>query len=129
MIQLRKKNRNSSQTRVCDFCDKSFKFDEFFCPKEDSDRDICFDCVRFANAELPNYKSFYDRTIAMFSAIAKRLLDEDTQKLMKAGFLNSDLSLTPKGEEHVLALLLDQNKVALVKEAEAIIEENESEKV
>lgn len=129
MIQIRKDIARSSATRVCDFCEKSLAFNLLFCPNEESSRDICFDCVRTAHAELSNSKSIYERTISMFSAIAKRLLDRDTQKLMKAGFLNSDLSLTSKGEEYVLALLLEENKAALVREAEAIIEENESEKV
>lgn len=125
MIQLRKAE---SGTRCCDFCEKIFEASKVFCPNQSSSRDICFHCVTIAAKDTPKNKSLIDRTISMFSAIAKRLLDQDTQKLVKAGFLNSDLSLTPKGEEHVLSLMLVQNKANLVAEAEEVIKELESEK-
>jgi len=64
----------------------------------------------------------------MFSSLMKRLLDKDTQVLIKAGFLNNDLSLTNKGEEEVMALMLMQNKTDLVKVAEEKLAEEAEKK-
>lgn len=65
----------------------------------------------------------------MLNALVKRLLDKDTQQLMKAGFMNADLSLTPAGEAEVLAIVLQANKADLVAAAvEKIQEEKDAKK-
>lgn len=58
-------------------------------------------------------------------AMLKRLLDADSQKLYKAGFINGDLELTDEGTSALMSVLFDANKAALVKEAEEVIAEEE----
>jgi len=58
----------------------------------------------------------------------KRLLDEDTQTLVKAGYINGDLELTEAGKKALWAIIFTANKAALVTEAtEAIADAKESE--
>jgi len=64
----------------------------------------------------------------MLGALMKRLLDKDTQTLVKAGFLDKDLSLTSEGEAEVLAIILEANKKALVEAAQAKIDEEKEAK-
>ncbi len=60
------------------------------------------------------------------STMMKRLLDADTQTLVKAGFINGDLDLTDEGKEALYAILFDANKTALVAAAkEALTESKE----
>lgn len=54
----------------------------------------------------------------------KKLLDADTQKLVKAGFINGDLELTSDGMKALTAVLFDANKAALVAEADIVIAED-----
>ena len=61
------------------------------------------------------------------SAIAKRLLDKDTRTLVKAGFLDSELDLTEKGQEALDAINFEEQKAKLVKMAEEELAEEESE--
>ena len=60
------------------------------------------------------------------SNIAKRLLDSDTKTLIKAGFLDKSLDLTSKGYDAIWVILFETHKEALVKEAKAVIKEEES---
>lgn len=53
----------------------------------------------------------------------KRLLDADTQKLVKAGFINGDLDLTEAGKKVLWTIIFSANKAEFVKEAEAAIED------
>lgn len=93
----------------------------------DKDRDICLPCVEHA-LNLSQSNSILNRLTTMFSAIAKRLLDQDTKKLLQAGMLNTDLTLTTKGEEHLMSIMLEKNKTDFVKTAEEIIAEQQQEK-
>lgn len=52
------------------------------------------------------------------SNMMKRLLDKDSQALVKAGFINGDLELTGEGQEVLHSLLFQQNKEALVELAQ-----------
>lgn len=62
------------------------------------------------------------------NSMMKRLLDKDTQALVKAGLVNGDLEMTDEGQRALTAILFTQNKDALVAEAKEIIEEAEKKK-
>lgn len=104
----------------CDYCGKHKG--KFARDKQDSNRDICLDCIVEAY-NLFGPKDLLERTMTMFSNIAKRLLDSKTKTLIKAGYLSTDLKLTSVGEEALLAGLLAENMEELVKSAEEKIEE------
>lgn len=53
------------------------------------------------------------------SSLMKRLLDADTQVLVKAGFLDNSLELTSEGIAALRAIMFETNKAALVAEAQA----------
>lgn len=53
----------------------------------------------------------------------QRLLDKDTQKMVKAGFINGDLELTDLGKKVLWAIIFSANKAEFVKEADLAIEE------
>ena len=61
--------------------------------------------------------------------LAKFFLNADTKKLIKAGLMNSDLSLTSEGEKALLAILCREKKQELVKMAKEILEEKKNEEV
>lgn len=58
------------------------------------------------------------------NAMMKKLLDADTQTLIKAGYINGDLKLTDKGKEAMDTLNFLTNKVELVKLAQQELDEN-----
>lgn len=64
----------------------------------------------------------------MLTAIAKRLFDADTKKLIKAGYLDTCLNLTEKGKNMMWAILLEKTKEDLLKAAEEEINESSKEK-
>lgn len=70
-------------------------------------------------ASEDNKKPFMSKV----SIMMKKLLDGDTQKLVKAGFINGDLMLTCEGTEALNAVLFSEHKEALVKLAEEKIAE------
>jgi hypothetical protein len=72
----------------------------------------------------PNNKTMAQKIGSMM----KKLLDSDTQKLVKASLINGDLELTSQGQQALMAILFEANKAALVKEAEEIISEEEKSK-
>ncbi len=53
----------------------------------------------------------------------KKLVDADTQTLLKAEYLNGDLELTDAGERALLAILFSANKAELVALAQAELDE------
>jgi len=57
------------------------------------------------------------------NTMMKKLLDKNTQKLVKAGYINGDLELTREGNEALTAILFEQNKEELVKLAEEKLKE------
>lgn len=61
------------------------------------------------------------------NTMMKKLLDTDTQTLVKAGFINGDLELTSEGRNELWTLIFDQHKAALVEAAKAKIAEEEKE--
>lgn len=64
-----------------------------------------------------------EKNMSTLGSMMKRLLDKDTQALVKAGYINGDLELTEKGKGALWAILFSANKEALVAEAKEIIEE------
>lgn len=57
----------------------------------------------------------------------KKLLDADTQSLVKAGYINGDLELTCEGKEALFTLMFDGLKADLVKLAVEKIAEEEKD--
>lgn len=55
----------------------------------------------------------------------KRLLDADTQTLVKAGYINGDLELTDLGRGALIVILFDVHKSDLVAEAAESLKEEE----
>jgi len=58
----------------------------------------------------------------------KRLLDADTQTLLKAGYLDSELDLTDAGQEVLDGIMFEANKAALVAAAQARLDEESKKK-
>ncbi len=62
------------------------------------------------------------------SIMMKKLLDSDTQVLVKAGFINGNLMPTQEGLNELDAILFIANKAELVKRANEVIAEAEAKK-
>lgn len=62
------------------------------------------------------------------STMMKKLLDADTQTLVKAGYLNGDLDLTDKGKTALNTIVFMANKADLVVSAQEAIDEEETAK-
>ncbi len=73
-------------------------------------------------------QSLINKIKTMTSTFIKKVLDKDLQTLIKVGYLNSDLSISPKGEQKLRDILFLENKDKLVKEAEEEIKEAKEEK-
>ena len=52
----------------------------------------------------------------------KRVLDADTQTLVKAGFINGDLELTDKGSDALTDIVFAANKALMVTAAQAVLD-------
>lgn len=82
--------------------------------------DDCFRCFDEDDLEYtPRSK------MEKLSQFARKVFDSDTKVLIRAGFLNDDLSLTEEGEDFVLSHYLASNKKVLATEAEKLLEEEE----
>lgn len=66
--------------------------------------------------------------MAKLNSMLKRLLDDDSKKLYKAGFIDGELKLTDEGQEMLMAIAFDTHKADLVKAAEEVIAEAKDEK-
>ena len=63
--------------------------------------------------------------VGKLSSIARRIFSNDIKTLHSAGFVEDDLSITAKGRNRLLAILLEEHMDALVVEAkEEIAEKN-----
>lgn len=56
---------------------------------------------------------------------AKELLDKDTLALMRAGFLERDLTLTGRGKDELIQMLWLEKKAELAKRATEVLKEEE----
>ena len=73
---------------------------------------------------LEHIRVITQKTImAKLSNIAKGALDADYRKMIKAGILDSDLTLTGEGRDIILGHYLSTNKIAFGKIAKGILEE------
>lgn len=78
----------------------------------------------------PDGTPFEGKRISMLTKLnnmMKRLLDKDTQALVKAGYINGDLELTETGKVAIWGILFDTHKSLLVESANADIAEAEEE--
>lgn len=77
-----------------------------------------------------NYPKFKPKKTIMqkLSSMARSILDPDTQTLVKAGYLNEDLSLSDTGRYRLMAMSFAANKAALVVEAQKDLDEAKSVK-
>lgn len=73
-------------------------------------------------------KEMEEYSMTTISNFAKRLLDKNTQALIKAGYMNECLELTSKGREALELIAFVAYKDALVAAAEADIKEAEAKK-
>lgn len=62
-------------------------------------------------------------TIMKITNLVKKLLDKDTQTLVKAGLINGDLQLTDEGTTELLSILFIEKKDELVKIAQEKLDE------
>jgi hypothetical protein len=61
------------------------------------------------------------------TTLAKRLFNSNIKTLIKAGFLNKDLSVTERGQAGINAVILESHMEEVVKLAEERIEEDKEE--
>lgn len=82
-------------------------------------------CFRMEDLEKVDiYKDFCkggEKNMSTLSAIAKSMVDKDTQVLVEAGFLDSQLNLTSMGAETLQSILLANYKEEFVKMARKIV--------
>lgn len=126
------------RNRTCDYCDRDSKPAWYFTTTNDDERDICINCVEVALKHPPmsgivttfatNLTPNILNQTNMLNAFIKRLVDKETQILIKAGYLNNDLSVTNAGNAELLALFLEANKKAFVESAKAKLEEDKESK-
>ena len=63
-------------------------------------------------------------TMKKLNQMMKKLLDSNTKKFIKAGFINGDLELTDEGQEALNAILLEKYSQELLVLAEEQIKED-----
>lgn len=83
-----------------------------------------YNCNRGGESlELLNKKT----TMQKVGIFMKKLVDKDTQTLVKAGLLSEGLEITPEGQQALNALNFEANKAGMVKLAEEkLAEEKEN---
>lgn len=75
------------------------------------------------------YKKVNEKSIMQkVSTMMRKLLDADTQVLVKAGYINGDLELTDEGVSALNTVLFTANKAALVALAQEKIDEEKANK-
>ncbi|HCR36117.1 TPA: hypothetical protein DIU22_03700 [Candidatus Woesebacteria bacterium] len=65
-----------------------------------------------------------NKTTMKITNLVKKILDADTRKLIKAGFINGDLALTDEGISELMGILFLANKEELLKVADEKIKDN-----
>lgn len=73
------------------------------------------------------YKLSNKNIMSTLKGLAKRLVDADTNKLVKANLLDSCLNLTNSGIDELLAILFEANKTKMVDRAKEILKKDEEE--
>ncbi len=82
----------------------------------------------YINKWRNTYKIINTSMIKTLSNMMKKLLDSDTQTLVKADYINGDLELTSEGSNALLTVLFVANKAALLTMAQTAIDEAEKNK-
>lgn len=80
------------------------------------------DCISRAREHNENKKLITNKTMK-FTNLVKKLLDEKTRTLIKAGFVSDNLELTEEGVSELLSIFFLEKKEELVKIAERKINE------
>ncbi len=82
-----------------------------------------FEDLRFEVRDIRNILNKKDKPMASkLGSMMKKLLDADTQTLVKAGYINGDLELTEAGKTALWSIMFTSNKDALVAEAKEVLE-------
>ncbi len=81
-------------------------------------------CGFWADAKLTKKEKGFMKKL---NTMMRKLLDVDTQTLVKAGYLNGDLELTEEGKEALFGILFVANKAELVASAQAVLDEEAKE--
>lgn len=85
---------------------------------------VVYDDGSTGSGQFCDYKKINKKTtMEKLGVMMKKLLDADTQTLVKAGYINGDLDLTNEGKEMLWTMVFDANKTALVAAAQAKIDE------
>ncbi len=90
---------------------------------EDGAIDTC-SCPFYQDAKLTSKPKGFMKKL---NTMMKKLLDPDTQTLVKSGYINGDLELTKEGEQALMTILFVANKAALVESAQAVLDEEKKE--
>lgn len=81
-------------------------------------------CVQLTGADASEKTNkLTKKTMLRIPVGLRRLLDKELSVMYKAGFLNEDLTLSPRGMKELVVILLTANKTALAAEATRVIEE------
>lgn len=100
-------------------CWESFMFDDL----ELIEHCVPVDYMTLTGIYTTNYEPIKKPLMKTVSNMMKKLLDKNTQTLVKAGYINGDLELTSEGTRALMELLFTQNTDALVASAQAKIDE------
>jgi len=91
--------------------------------------------VHWDNEKLnSSYKEFREQDLIInnkkifmkITNLVKQILDQDTRKLVKAGYIDGELSLTEDGVSELIGMIFAEKKPELVKLAEEKINEENS---
>lgn len=84
-------------------------------------------CAGRSDNPAKDYKIIKTSKMKKLGIMMKKLLDTDTQTLVKAGYINGDLELTGEGEDALITLLFDDKKADLVNLAQSKLDDEEKE--
>jgi hypothetical protein len=87
--------------------------------------DECSGCIKKRHLKLKKEKGTFMQKL---NIMMKKLLDNDIQILIKAGYIDGDLKMTQKGQEALNAVIFDTSKADLVKLAQVELDEEKDEK-
>lgn len=89
---------------------------------------VTFDDMGSWACEESSLKKINKSIMLKVSIMMKKLLDENTQTLVKAGYINGDLDFTEEGTQALMSLAFSAAKDELVKMAEEKIAEEKADK-
>lgn len=128
-VGMRIKNVGSYSTNKCDPNTNSGKTG-IITDIGDEWVNVKYDDGAFGSSNEPwkYYKIINKKTLMnKVSNMMKKLLDADTQKHIKAGFINGDLDITQAGKDALIELYYSEKKAELTKVADEVIAEAEKQ--